>query len=490
METHQPLLTKTTFLKLLQCEKALYLNLHKPHLKDPTPPELKHRFIQGHKIGALAQLLFPGGIDISKLARTNAQRLQLTIQYINDSQKVLYEATLAYQNLLVMVDILVKTDSGYNAYEVKSSTRISDTYTRDAQLQYWVLQHTLKEPVNMHLVFINPEYQLQTSFDIQAYFKINPITITDVDSEFINQTLQRGINILQAPRSPQILPGKQCTKPYRCDFHQYCNPLSSKHGIPIPQLPVEVTQSWIKQDVKDFMDLPLLDLPSKYQSMYQAVKTNAMVYDLKFLKKWLQLVSENVIALDIETWTSPKPEIENTRAWESIPFLAAVYGQKEYSATVFTSHTESDQRYYFINEVLKLTEEYASVLVYDKTLETQTILKLGTLFPALNAKCQKLCHKFCDVFDVFKNAAVYHPEFKHQFNLKQVSRVLNPHIKLDQPLQHGIDALMAFQNYRDSNNPIIKEITETDLKAYCINDARMTFELYNSIKNIVQSANQ
>ena len=238
------------------------------------------------------------------------------------------------------------------------------------------------------------------------------------------------------------------------------------------------------------MDLPLLDLPPKYQSMYQAVKTNAMVYDLKFLKKWLQLVSENVIALDIETWTSPKPEIENTRAWESIPFLAAVYGQKEYSATVFTSHTESDQRYNFINEVLKLTEEYASVLVYDKTLETQTILKLGTLFPALNAKCQKLCHKFCDVFDVFKNAAVYHPEFKHQFNLKQVSRVLNPHIKLDQPLQHGIDALMAFQNYRDSNNPIIKEITETDLKAYCVNDARMTFELYNSIKNIVQSANQ
>lgn len=484
MNPIQPHLTKTTYLKLLQCEKALYLNANAPQLKDPSPPELKHRYQQGNKIGTLAQQLFPNGTDISKLARTNAQRLQLTSDYLNQDDIVLYEATLAYQNLLVMVDILVKSDTGYNAYEVKSSTRISETFKRDAELQYWVLQHSLNKPVNMHIVHINPDYILQKPFDINAYFKIIPVTITALDHEVIHQTLQRGLQILQSQEIPQVTAGKHCTKPYRCDFYQHCNPISNSHGIPIPQMPMEVKNIWTTPEIKDFMQLPEMELPQKYQRMYRAVKSQTWVYDSSLINSWLKNISGNVIAMDIETWTSPIPEIENTKAWDSIPFLAAVYGKDEVFESVFVSHIETDERYHFTRALLKLTEGYASVLVYDKTLETQTLLRLGALYPDLNAQCKILCDKFIDVFEIFKSAAIYHPDFKHQFNLKQVSRVLNPHLKTENPIQHGVDALIAFQNYRDTNNPILRDITETDLKNYCINDARMTFELYNSIRSL------
>ena len=46
-------------------------------------------------------------------------------------RKTSYEATL-YDNVLTALDILVKDQHGWKAYEVKSSTKVSDTYIMDA----------------------------------------------------------------------------------------------------------------------------------------------------------------------------------------------------------------------------------------------------------------------------------------------------------------------------------------------------------------------
>ena len=52
-------LSKSTFIRGLQCEKSLYLYKHHYRLKDPTPSSLQAVFDQGTNIGLLAQELFP-----------------------------------------------------------------------------------------------------------------------------------------------------------------------------------------------------------------------------------------------------------------------------------------------------------------------------------------------------------------------------------------------------------------------------------------------
>ena len=51
-------LSKSTFIRGLQCEKSLYLYKHHYTLKDPTPTSLQVVFDQGTNIGLLAQSLF------------------------------------------------------------------------------------------------------------------------------------------------------------------------------------------------------------------------------------------------------------------------------------------------------------------------------------------------------------------------------------------------------------------------------------------------
>ena len=58
-------LSKSTFIRGLQCEKSLFLYKHHYKLKDPISPSLQSIFDQGTSIGLLAQELFPNGVDAS-----------------------------------------------------------------------------------------------------------------------------------------------------------------------------------------------------------------------------------------------------------------------------------------------------------------------------------------------------------------------------------------------------------------------------------------
>ena len=63
MQKH--ILSKSTFLRGLQCKKSLYLYKHFYNLKDKITPQQEAIFSQGTNVGILAQELFPGGTDAS-----------------------------------------------------------------------------------------------------------------------------------------------------------------------------------------------------------------------------------------------------------------------------------------------------------------------------------------------------------------------------------------------------------------------------------------
>lgn len=57
-------LSKSLFIRGLQCHKSLYLHKHHPELKDEVPPSREALFQSGYEVGLMAQSLFPGGITI------------------------------------------------------------------------------------------------------------------------------------------------------------------------------------------------------------------------------------------------------------------------------------------------------------------------------------------------------------------------------------------------------------------------------------------
>ncbi|MCJ7553550.1 MAG: DUF2779 domain-containing protein, partial [Ignavibacteriaceae bacterium] len=58
------LLSKSSFIKGIQCEKQLYLYKHHYNWRDPISEEQQAVFSRGTNVGKLVQELFPGGIDL------------------------------------------------------------------------------------------------------------------------------------------------------------------------------------------------------------------------------------------------------------------------------------------------------------------------------------------------------------------------------------------------------------------------------------------
>jgi hypothetical protein len=166
-------LSKSTFLRGLQCEKSLYLYKHHYNLKDLTSSSLQVVFDQGTNIGLLSQKLFPNGVDASPENHFKViESVGKTLGFINEGNTVIYEATFLFDEVLAALDILVKDEEGWKAYEVKSSTKISETYVRDAAIQYYTISNSGIDLKDISIVHINNQYFIDGELDVHQLFTI------------------------------------------------------------------------------------------------------------------------------------------------------------------------------------------------------------------------------------------------------------------------------------------------------------------------------
>ena len=83
-------------------------------------------FQQGTDVGLLARNLFPGGVDATPPSAYEYQHAVAdTARYISESATVIYEAAFQYEGVLAAIDILVKKNEQWIAYEVKGKAGIS-----------------------------------------------------------------------------------------------------------------------------------------------------------------------------------------------------------------------------------------------------------------------------------------------------------------------------------------------------------------------------
>ena len=112
-------LSKSQYLRGLQCHKSLWL-LKGKKIK-PRPPDdfLQAIFNEGTRVGEEAQKLFPGGKLIEFEGSSFEEKINKTKEYLASGESTIYEATFKFDDILVMVDILNKSENGWDFYEVK-----------------------------------------------------------------------------------------------------------------------------------------------------------------------------------------------------------------------------------------------------------------------------------------------------------------------------------------------------------------------------------
>lgn len=263
MEKH--VLSKSTFIRGVQCLKSLYLHQNRPFLRDRLPRERLLVFRRGHQVGDLAHRLFPGGVDM-RPGHPSAYRkaLQNTEDQIMSGQPVIYEAAFQYDGVLVFLDILVRSGERWKAYEVKSSGGISETYLMDAALQYYVIMGSGIALENISLIHINKEYILEGDIDPHGLFRIVEITDEALSRlEYVQQQIIREKEAIGLKSSPPITVGPHCREPYDCDFIGHC-----WKNVPLPASP-PIEQQLDKKAIDIFRQMSPVFL--KVLTMRQAI---------------------------------------------------------------------------------------------------------------------------------------------------------------------------------------------------------------------------
>jgi hypothetical protein len=484
-------ISKTSFLKFEQCQKAFFLYKNHPYLRDKISVDKKLTFKRGHDVGFFAQQLFPGGVDVSAQIKNSAEGIAITKSLIDNKTPVIYEATFVHHGVLIMIDILCLNDNKYTAYEVKSSLRVSDNYIKDACLQYYVLKHNLETIADFFLVTLNPDYKLEGEAEPKKLFKKRSVKLkAEENFSFFEHRVAEALAVLEQNVIPNIPVGRHCFRPYPCVYLGTCwkETLTEKSIFNLPVIDKNRIFDWHNSGIKNIEELSdhHLEKP-QFIKVKNAFISGEPIIDLPKIEQFLARIKSPVAAMDMEIWNPAIPQIEGTKPFEQVPFLVC-FSDETGNSHFFTANTP-DGRKEFAEKLIELSAAYTTIIVYDKTMEVSVIENLARMFPDYEQALGILKNKFVDVFEIFLGLSYYHPDFQNNFSLKTASQFLLKDVSYSK-ITSGLEAMNYYDHYRLEQNTEDKENIKSDLITYCQTDTVATLKLTTFLKTLLISGGE
>ena len=212
------LLSKSKYIRGLQCDRALWLDVFNPRLARYTAEQMR-RFDRGRDFEYAFKSTFPDGIDLSAELKRNVDAYPArTAELLDKGDGVaLFEAGFLYDDVLVLADVVQQREDGtLDIYEVKSGTTLSETYRRDAALQHYVISHC-REVRSFSIVYNGAD----------GVDGSNGFNVVDLTEELTAQhgEIEKNIAAMKAilrHGEPDTPTGQHCLEPYACPYQHYC----------------------------------------------------------------------------------------------------------------------------------------------------------------------------------------------------------------------------------------------------------------------------
>ena len=213
-------ITKTDFMRGMQCPKMLWLDKHRPKLK-VIPPDVQAKLDAGNDFGDRAMGMFGPYEEMTvyrpgTLVPDKAAMVQRTREHLEAGTEVICEAAFSNYNNYCAVDILRKTDSGYDMYEVKNAPEVREQFIKDAGFQHYILKRCGLAIGKIFIVIHgedeeSPFVPVDVTRQAKGYYK------------WINDNIWELNRRQKEKEELQVEPGEQCTQPYECWYYGYCH---------------------------------------------------------------------------------------------------------------------------------------------------------------------------------------------------------------------------------------------------------------------------
>lgn len=443
-------LSKSQFIRGLQCHKSLWLYKYNPELRTPPDEGQEALFEAGKDIGALAHGLFPGGVLVEFEGSSFDEKLKKTQELIESGVKSIYEATFRHEGVLVMVDILHRGDEGWEIYEVKGSTEVKDVHLSDVAVQYHILKGSGLPLSKGSLVYINNKYVRHGEVDVNGLFAIADLTDeASKRQDSVKDELAK-LRAMLSGDAPDIDIGPHCKVPYECDFMAHC-------WSHIPECSVfDIARLGNKQydlyyrGIVDFKDIPEdYPLNPKQRMQVEAELTGKEFIDIGGIKEFLKTVYYPLCFLDFETINPAVPIFEGTRPYEQIPFQYSLHfiekegGEPRHYE--FLAKEGIDPREELIKRLVSDIPPDACALAYNMGFEKGVLKNLAEEFPAYADKLMNIYDKITDLMSPFQKKYWYTKEMKGSHSIKYVLPALIPELSYKgMEIGNGGEAMSAY----------------------------------------------
>ena len=226
--------SKTDYVRALQCEKMLWLDAHAPEYKI-VPIEVQQRLDAGNEFGDKAMGIFGAFLEATTYKADGrmdfAAMLEKTKTWLEQGENVVCEGAFSWYGNYCAADILKRDGDGYAMYEVKNAGAVRKEFLLDLGFQSMILKKCGVKLTSCYLILnadkaeegkevgqvcVEHENQRYMLVDVSAQARI-------LEREAQNKVF--GFGKLKKKETPQpiIAVGEHCEKPYRCWYYEYCH---------------------------------------------------------------------------------------------------------------------------------------------------------------------------------------------------------------------------------------------------------------------------
>ena len=477
-------LSKSRFLAAQQCDKRLYLDIHRPELA--TPPDAARQAIleMGSEVGALARQRFPGGVLVEVSHRRTQEALAKTAELMADSAvPAIFEGAFQFNHVVVRVDILVREPaadgtSRWQLVEVKSSTKTKDVHLDDVAIQLYVLRGAGIQADRAGLLYVNSHYMYEGGDpDVERLFTLRDFTgQLDERLAAVPGRLAAIQSMLMQAAPPERQPSGHCHTPHECPFWSHCT--KDKPARWVYHLPGggELPALLLAQGIHT---IDLIPAEVRLSPVQRRVRDNTEWRSAE-LGRVLESVRYPVHHLDFETFMPAVPKFPATRPYQVLPTQWSnhiEHADGTIAHQEFLYRLARDPREAFVTTLLQSLGEEGSICVYS-AYERSILERLAETFPAFERPLMRVVARLWDLYEVIK-AHYYHPNFAGSYSIKAVLPALVPALGYeDLEVQDGSSAARAY--YRmifEETDWVEQERMAEALSRYCARDTRAMLEI-------------
>jgi len=487
-------LSKSSFIKGLQCHKQLWFYKNHPELKDPVDDNLQAVFDTGHEVGELATQLFPNGQMLPCDDLSLGQQTDTTRKWIEQGVETIYEAAFSEKGVFARVDILHKGPDGWELYEVKSSTKAKEVYIQDVAVQTWILKQAGLKVSKSVLITLDSTYHRQGDIDVQGLFSYHDLTEQANALQGFVQTEIDGMKaMLTKGEKPEVPISKHCEKPYQCLFYSQCHGEATEDSaFRIVDTGKPDSYALYHAGQTSFADVDLNQLKWRQRQQVESYlnQTNHVKGDE--LRQFLLDLWYPICYLDFETtYMVAIPMFDGTRPYQQIPFQFSMHIQHEMDGPVehieFLAEPGVDPRPALLEKLLSSIPKDACILAYNKGFEERCLKEMAQAFPEYSDRIQPLFSNMRDLMVPFRNKDVYYWQMNGSYSLKNVLPALLPGMGYaDLVIANGEAAANAYISMESIVDPSEREAIREHLLKYCELDTLAMVKLLEKLRELAE----